>query len=315
MSVPLAYVGIVIIWSTTPLAIKWSGEDVGFLFGVSLRMFIALLVCFLILTLMRRKIPLHKQAIHLYFAVGLPLYSAMICVYWAAQSIPSGLISVLFGLTPIFTGVLATIYLAEKSFSLAKLIGLIISFIGLIVIFHRSLEVGEAMAWGMAGTVLAAFLHSLGTVWVKNVVGSLPVLTANTGGLVVAVFLFFITWMLMDASIPANIPDHAAYSIIYLSIVGSVFGAVLFYFALKNVSAMSMGLLPLITPVIALFIGQQLNDEQIEISTLFGTALILSGLVIYQWITIIFESVKKAKIYVSSEMAGSIRWLRGRRSK
>ena len=35
MSVPAAYLGIVLIWGTTPLAIKWSGEGVGYLFGVT----------------------------------------------------------------------------------------------------------------------------------------------------------------------------------------------------------------------------------------------------------------------------------------
>ena len=31
MSVPAAYLGIVLIWSTTPLAIKWSSAGAGFL--------------------------------------------------------------------------------------------------------------------------------------------------------------------------------------------------------------------------------------------------------------------------------------------
>ena len=32
MSLPLAYIGIIIIWSTTPLAVKWSAEEAGFIF-------------------------------------------------------------------------------------------------------------------------------------------------------------------------------------------------------------------------------------------------------------------------------------------
>jgi len=44
MSVPAAYLGVIIIWSTAPLAIKWSGEDTGFLLGVSRRMLIGALL-------------------------------------------------------------------------------------------------------------------------------------------------------------------------------------------------------------------------------------------------------------------------------
>ena len=34
MSVPAAYLAVVLIWSTTPLAVKWSGEGPGFLLGL-----------------------------------------------------------------------------------------------------------------------------------------------------------------------------------------------------------------------------------------------------------------------------------------
>ena len=34
----IAYLGMIIIWATTPLATQWSSEGVGFLFALSLRM-------------------------------------------------------------------------------------------------------------------------------------------------------------------------------------------------------------------------------------------------------------------------------------
>jgi len=35
----LAYLAIIIIWSTTPLAIKWSSEGVGFISGIFFNLF------------------------------------------------------------------------------------------------------------------------------------------------------------------------------------------------------------------------------------------------------------------------------------
>ncbi|MGZ8928379.1 MAG: EamA family transporter, partial [Methylobacter sp.] len=40
MRIPLAYISVILLWSTTPLAIKWSGEGSGYLFGVTGRMVI-----------------------------------------------------------------------------------------------------------------------------------------------------------------------------------------------------------------------------------------------------------------------------------
>ncbi len=45
VSVPAAFIGVVFIWSTTPLAIKWSSDGAGFLFGVGARMLLGLFVC------------------------------------------------------------------------------------------------------------------------------------------------------------------------------------------------------------------------------------------------------------------------------
>ena len=120
MSVPFAFVGIVFIWSTTPLAIKWSGEDVGFLFGVAGRMIVGLVISLAIIALIRKTLPMDKKSWHVYWSIGLPMYLAMFLCYWGAQFVTSGLVSVVFGLTPIFTGIAASIWLGEKSFSTAK---------------------------------------------------------------------------------------------------------------------------------------------------------------------------------------------------
>ncbi len=292
MSVPLAYLGIILVWTTTPLAIKWSGEDVGFLFGIFMRTSMALLFSLFLVLVLRKVFPWDKKSVRLYLAIGIPGFLSMASVYWGAQYITSGMISILFGFTPIFTGLLACFFLNEKSFTLPKILGMTIGFIGLMVIFYQSIEIGEAMLFGMLAVLSAAFFHSLGTVWVKCEGNNLPVFIANTGGLVVAFGLFGLSWLLVREDIPTIVPEYVAYSIVYLAIVGSVLGAMLFYYALKHVSATSIGLLPLITPVTCSLLGQWLNDEMISVSTIIGATIIILGLFVYQWAAL-FPSVKR----------------------
>ena len=42
MSVPAAYIIVILVWSTTPLGIKWSGVGIGYEYGVALRMLIGM---------------------------------------------------------------------------------------------------------------------------------------------------------------------------------------------------------------------------------------------------------------------------------
>ena len=301
MSVPFAYLGVVIIWSTTPLAIKWSGEEVGFLFGVASRMVLGLVLSMALLMIWRRVLPLHGAAIRVYFAVGIPLYLAMSCVYWGAQYIPSGLISVIFGLTPLVTGMMAIYWLQEKSFTPFRLIGMALGVSGLGVIFNNSIVIGPHAHWGIFGVLGAVFFHSLGTVWVKKVGATLPAFTSNSGGLVVAVILYSLTWLVFDRGIPTSIAAHTALSIVYLGVFGSVLGAVLFYYALKHVDTGKMAMLTLITPVTALLLGRLFNGEVLEPVTIAGTALVLSGLIFYQWAEPILRSVLNRKLKATQQ--------------
>ncbi len=283
MSVPAAYLGIIIIWSTTPLAIKWSGDGAGFLFGVTARMLIGAAVSTLLVFLLSRRIPLHREARWTYAAAGLGIYGAMMCVYWGSQFIPSGLISVIFGLTPIVTGVLASLFLHERGFTPSKITGIVIGMAGLVIIFGTGIKLGENAFYGIAATLLSMLIHSISTVWVKSISARLPALAVVNGGLLAAAPLYLITWWLFGGAWPETIPVHAAASIGYLAVFGSVFGFFMFYYVLKHIDASRVALVTLITPVLALLLGQSLNHEVIEPVVWLGTCCILLGMSIYQW--------------------------------
>ncbi len=90
MRVLLAYFGIVLLWATTPLAIKWSVDGMGVLWSVTARMSIGAVCMVALLLFFKKKLPLTRSACSTYVAVAVQIYGAMIVVYWAAQFIPSG---------------------------------------------------------------------------------------------------------------------------------------------------------------------------------------------------------------------------------
>ena len=142
MPVSLAYLGVVLIWSTTPLAIAWSWQAAGFLFGITSRMVLGLMLMFIFAQMIRKKIVWHAKARLAYLYGGLGLYLGLVLVYWAAQYIPSGWVSLLFGLTPIITSIMASWWLKGELITRARILGMLIGFSGLVVIF------GESLSWG-----------------------------------------------------------------------------------------------------------------------------------------------------------------------
>ncbi len=283
MSLPAAYLSVIIIWSTTPLAISWSTLDTGFSFGVLLRMLIGLMLCAVIALLWRIRFPLHKRAIYTYLISGISMFSSISLVYWSAQHVNSGLISVLFGLSPLITSLGAALWLQEKLLSPSKLSGITLGFSGLVMVFYGNLQLSSSAALGIATLLLAATLQCAGLIALKRIADDSPPLATTLGSLIVAFPLFTLLWWLLDGAMPTHISTQSLVAIGYLGIFGSVLGFAMYYHLIKHMEAGKISLITLITPVFALLLGQSLNHEQISTQVWLGSLTILAGLACHQW--------------------------------
>ena len=291
MSVPLAYIGVILIWSTTPLAIKWSGDGSGFLFGVTARMVIGLVLSTILMQVMSKRLPWHAAARQAYVVAGIAIYGAMLTTYWGSQYISSGFISVIFGLNPIMTGILAALWLNERSLTPARVVGVLCGIAGLVVIFGQGMHVGEQAVMGIAAVLIAVILHSLSSVWFKKLEVNLSALEITHGGLLVSVPMYLLTWFILQGTWPENFTLRTIGAIFYLGAFGSVLGFIMFFYILKHIEASRVALITLITPVVALFLGYALNSESLNIYIWIGTGLILLGMSFYQWSDKIYKMV------------------------
>lgn len=283
MSVPVAYISVIIIWSTTPLAIQWSGDGVGYLFGITSRMILGVMAGLMIAGLFNIRLPWHVEARRTYLAAGLGLFFAMTSVYWSSQFIPSGWMSVLFGLAPIVTGLMATLLLPERALNGARLAGMLFGLAGLAIMLLGSRRLGPQAARGIAGMVFSVFAYSASAVAVKRIGADIPALATTIGGLLVTVPLLVTLYFLTGEPLPAAVPPRAMLSIVYLGMIGSVLGFALYYYVLRHVEATRVALITLITPVLALMLGHLLNGEALQTEAMLGTAAIFSGLLLFEY--------------------------------
>lgn len=283
MSLPLAFVSVIMIWSTTPLAIKWSALGAGFSFAVLSRMAIGTLLCLVLLAVLRIRLPLHRRALHSYLASGSTMCGTMVLAYWSAQYVSSGMISVLFGLSPLITSLGAMLWLEEESVTPNKLAGMLLGLAGLALVFRGGLGLGDGAALGLFALFIAVVIQALGLVWIKKVGDDSPPLATTFGSLAVGLPLFFAAWWLADGHWPAAVPGRAAAAIVYLGMIGSVLGFMLYYYMIKHMETGRIALINLITPVLALLLGHGLNNEAVLPQVWFGTAFILMGLGMHRW--------------------------------
>lgn len=299
MAVISAYIGMIFIWTTTPLAIKWSAEMGHFLVGATGRMAIGAILCLIIIVLFRAKLRWDKQACYAYAVANISIYGALSMTYYASQFVSSGLISVFFGFTPILASLLSVFWVKSEKINVIQWLGMILGVIGLSIIFHIEIANSPQTIYGLAALMIAISLHSGSSVWLKSIPHNLSPLALTTGSLLITLPLFLLTGWIIDVPPPTDISFKALSAMIYLGIFGSVVGFIMYFYVLNHVGATKTALIALITPVLALCLGVLLNNESLELHIWVGTFIIVSGLILYQWGNIFSITWEKVHVLFS----------------
>lgn len=192
------------------------------MFAVSARMILGAILCLLVMRVLGYTLPWHRQAVNTYLAAGAGVYGAMSLVYWGAQFIHSGLIAVLFALSPIMTGILAAVWLNEKSLTPGRLLAALLGFVGVSLIFQSEIDPMNAAWQGIVAILVSALIHSGSAVCLKRIAEPLPGLTVTTGTLIVVSPLYLVSWWLLDGAIPVEISILPTGALFYLVVFGSV---------------------------------------------------------------------------------------------
>lgn len=284
LSIPLAFIAVLIIWSTTPLAIQWSATEAP-MTSALIRMIIGVLFCLAVLGLTTNKLPLSPQAIRIYVFSGLSIFMCMSLFYIAAQLIPSGWVAVLFGLSPLATGVFSAMVEPETKLTTSRIIGVLLGFAGLYLVFSAGLNIEEASLSGVIYTVVATILSSATSVITRQLVKSetLSGMQITTGSLIVAIPFFALTAFLVQPGLNVQFSERSLISILYLGLIGTGVGFALYYFLLKNITANRIALITLITPIASLSIGNWLNNEPLVAEVWIGASLVCAGLLLYEF--------------------------------
>lgn len=284
MQVSVAYIAVLLIWSTTPLGIVWSSESINPTMAVLLRMLIAVVLGGMIIFIRNIELPWHKQALRLYSYSALGIFGGMSFSYLAASYLPSGVLSLVFGLAPVMSAILARRILAEPKITALRKLSMLLSFMGLALVCADNFSLTGDSIYGLIYVLIAVFLFSLSGVLVKSVSLAIHPMATTVGALSLALPLFIINWFFLDGSLDTSQWQlRSIWATVYLGVFGSLIGFFAYFFVLQRLTASTVALITLVTPIIALTLGALLNDEVINSKLIFGALLVISGIAIYHW--------------------------------
>ncbi|MGC8897227.1 MAG: DMT family transporter [Bacteroidota bacterium] len=278
----LAFALICLIWGSTWLVIKIGLQSMPPLFSAGVRFVVAVTILFILIKLRGLSLPSDKVSRWVFLSAGLLSFGIPFAlVYWAEQYIASGLSSILFASYPFMIAILSYYVIKEEPLTLLKIIGITLGFIGIIVIFWADIHLTNRYAFlGMVGIVLSAFLQAISVIIIKKYGRTLHPFVVSFGGMLLAAFILLTGSLLFERRSPLTLNVTAVWTVLYLSVFGSVVTFSIYFWLLKRIPVVVLSLSALITPVIAVLLGGIVLSEILTARTYLGATIVLLGVLV-----------------------------------
>ncbi len=191
---------------------------------------------------------------------------------WGETRIDSGLAALLQACAPLFTALLAALFVRAERVSGNRLAGVLVGFGGVALLVGA---VPSGSVLGALAVVLTGFCYAASSLAGGRYLSDVPAATIafGTSALAAAISLPF-----GAAQLPETVPGWKVIgSVVVLGVVG-LGVAYVFYFALITGAGASRAILvTYLVPPMALFYGATVLDESLKLTDLAGLALILTG--------------------------------------
>jgi len=197
---------------------------------------------------------------------------------WGEQHVDAGTAVMLIQVSPVLVALLAAVFLNER-FTLYLGLGLALAFGGVALIATASDSAGDRSVLGVVLCLVAAVVYSVSLVLQKPLVARLPAVQvtwlACTIGAVVC--LPFVGQLVNDTR-SASAAD--VWWVVYLGVFPTAIAFTTFAYALRTMSASSLGVTTYLVPPITIVMGWLMLDETPPGMAYIGGALALVGVAV-----------------------------------
>ena len=279
----LAFTLLTFIWGSTWVAIKVGLNDFPPLLFASTRFLLATLVLYFILKLKKQKLPRDWFSLYSAIVFGLLNGIAYGLIFWGEQYISSSLTAIINAILPFFSAVFAY-FLVSEPLSSNKILGLILGFLGVLLIFGENLgEFSNLKIWGEVAVLFSAAIYAFAGAHAKKHHNNLNALQAVTIQMASSTLVLLLIAIPLEHGAIIRYSFSSVLAFLYLSIFGSAVAFLLYYYLLQRIEVSKLSYISLITPVIAVLIGVIWMNEPLKWQFIVGLLLALLGMTVINY--------------------------------
>ncbi len=210
-----------------------------------------------------------------------------VLITWGEKGIDSGLASILNGTVPLFTIIIAHFWLHDEKITAPRIAGLIVGFIGIIVLVSRDFDPSgllKSSVLGQVAVLLASISYATAITFSRKYLRGQPPVLQSTMVLLIADSIIWVSTPIAAQVAPSVesliLPTSGLrwFAVLWLGVLGSCVAYILFFY-LNNVwGPTRASLVTYVFPVIGLFLGILFLNEAADWRLAIGSLLVVGGI-------------------------------------
>lgn len=272
---------LVIIWGSAFAGLKIAVGGIHPFWVSAFRLWVATLTLWIVSASRGEQLPAvtfdRKGVWSAYAMLGLVGFAAPFFMFsTAAKSLPSAVNAICNGASPVFTVVMAHVFLHDERLTPRRLVGVILGFAGLLTLVGQRLTSGAALEAGALGLAIgAAALYAASNIMMRRT----PQVSSTVGALMMCLTgAVFATLGALVLKGPPPLPPPGPLAVTaVLGIFSSGLGTVGWVWLIQRRGAVFTSMTVYLLPIWALVLGVGLMHERPGWSALAALALILAG--------------------------------------
>jgi drug/metabolite transporter (DMT)-like permease len=275
-----------LLWGGSFLCVGIAVQELPLLTIIALRVSLAALVLWGIALFSGHQLPRGRKTWQAFLALG--LLNNVIpfgLIVFGQQTIGAGLAAILNATTPLWTVLIAALFLADERFSKQKLFGVLLGLVGVIVMVGPDSLAGISRNLGAQLAVLGATLsYAFASVFGRRFAAAkISPLHTALGQVTASSFILVPLALMIDTPWASALPSQATiFAILGLAVLSTAGGYLLFFNILERAGATNVSLVTLLIPPSAIAMGMLFLEETLQGIHFIGLALIILGLLSLQ---------------------------------
>lgn len=280
-----------LIWGSSFLLIRVGVEEIAPFQLVFIRTGIAAVGLNLVMLLRGKRYPANLRALLPLLIIGIGNTALPFSlITWGEKSVESGLASVLQASASLFTLVIAHFTFADERITLQKALGLLLGFVGVIVLASRSWADGQLVTGNFVGQLAiigASLCYATFTTYSRKVIQNrFEPIVVSAGAMTAAAVVSGIAMLIaplfggQPATPLADLSSEVLNSALVLGLVNTFVAYLFYYWIVQELGAARASMVTYVVPAVGLALGVIFLNELLDLRLIIGAGLIFLAIAV-----------------------------------